>query len=422
MKKILLIALALFIGLISKGQSLVYTFIDPCTKQVSVFTVPANGTVIFFLNKSRSFTRDDLANGTLATWVNQVYADYRKVSPCSVQSGQVTQNQITSQVVSGAVQSVVSSVMSTASSSAVSSVTSSAVSSVSSSATANVSSSAAAGASTAGTSTTTSTSSSGSSSQQGEEVAASTTSSQDASNDQKSEGGGGGGGKSKGGGGGKSRSGSNPMLVQSDFTTAQNLNGSFTPILNLSMSQSSMTGASSWGLTGMIWLNFKQFALSGRYTKMQFNKKGQLKYIHNLSLTTVYSYGNLLAFAGYSGIYNMGKYGVTGFNASVASTLVAETKSTFFSPTITAFYTRPFPVNKKLTISPELYVMSTPLIYSSQDRVAATDRTFSAFVGSGFDYYLTKRFKFNFNYKANLSTNPQIPILSFFLIGSKVNL
>lgn len=416
MKKILLIAIALFIGLISKGQSLVYTFIDPCTKQVSVFTVPANGTVIFFLNKSKAFTRDDLVNGNLATWVNQVYADYRKVSPCSVQSGQVTQNQITSQVVSGAVQSVVSSVMSTASSSAVSSVTSSAVSSVSSSATANVSSSA-----TAGASTTTSTSSSGSSSQQGEEVAASTTSSQDASNDQKSESGGG-GGKSKGGGGGKSRSGSNPMLVQSDFTTAQNLNGSFTPILNLSMSQSSMTGASSWGLTGMIWLNFKQFALSGRYTKMQFNKKGQLKYIHNLSLTTVYSYGNLLAFAGYSGIYNMGKYGVTGFNASVASTLVAETKSTFFSPTITAFYTRPFPVNKKLTISPELYVMSTPLIYSSQDKVAATDRTFSAFVGSGFDYYITKRFKFNFNYKANISTNPQIPILSFFLIGSKVNL
>jgi hypothetical protein len=26
------------------------------------------------------------------------------------------------------------------------------------------------------------------------------------------------------------------------------------------------------------------------------------------------------------------------------------------------------------------------------------------------------------NYKANLSTNPECPILSFFLIGSKVNL
>jgi hypothetical protein len=66
--------------------------------------------------------------------------------------------------------------------------------------------------------------------------------------------------------------------------------------------------------------------------------------------------------------------------------------------------------------------MSTPLIYSAQDKVTSTDRSFSAFAGSGFDYYITKRFKFNFNYKANISTNPQVPILSFFLIGSKVNL
>ena len=419
MKRILYITLLVLFGLTAKSQSLIYTFVDPCTKQTTFFTVPANGTVIFFLNQSKAFTPGDLANGNLASWINQVYSDYRKVSPCSIQSGQVTQNQITSQVVSSAVQSVVSSVMSTASSSAVSSVTSSAVSSVSSSATANVSSSATAGASTS----TVSTSSSGSSSQQGEEVAASTTSSQDASNDQKSESGSGGSSKSKGGGGGKAKAaGSNPILVQSDLTTAQNLNGSFTPILNLGMSQSSMTGASSWGLTGMIWLNFKQFALSGRYTKMQFNKKGQLKFIHNFSVTTVYSYGNLLAFAGYSGIYNMNKYGVTGFNISAASTLVAENKSTFFSPTVTAFYTKPFSVNKRLTVSPELYVMSTPLIYSAKDKITSTDRSFSAFVGSGFDYYITKRFKFNFNYKANISTNPQIPILSFFLIGSKVNL
>lgn len=417
MKKILFITLALLIGLISKGQSLVYTFIDPCTKQVSTFMVPANGTVIFFLNKSKAFTTSDVSNGNLATWINQVYTDYRKISPCSVQSGQVIQNQITSQVISGAVQNVVSSVISSTSTSAVSSITSTAVSNVSTSSTANISNSTTAGANTNITSTSDGGGGGGS-----EEVAASTTLSQDASNDQKSESGGG-GGKSKSSRNGKSKSsGTNPILIQSDFTTAQNLNSSFTPILNLSMSQSSVTGTSSWGLTGMIWLNFKQFALSSRYTKMISNKKEQLKYIHNLSLTTVYSYGNLLGFAGYSGIYNMNKYGITGFNASVAATLVTETKGSFFSPTITAFYTRPSTINKKLTISPEFYIMSTPLIYSAQDKVTSTDRSFSAFAGSGFDYYITRRFKFNFNYKVNISTNPQTPILSFFLIGSKFNL
>jgi hypothetical protein len=256
-------------------------------------------------------------------------------------------------------------------------------------------------------------------------VAASTTSSQDASNDQKTEtSSSGGGGKSGGGkGGSKAKaSNSNPMLVQSDLTTAQNLNGSFTPILNLGMSQSSMTGASSWGLTGMIWMNFKQFALSGRYTKMVFSKSGALRYIHNFSVTGVYSYGNIIGFAGYSGIINLSKYGVTGFNVSASGALISEDKSSFFSPTVTAFYTRPFITGKKLTISPELYIMSTPLIYSAKDKVTSTDRTFASFIGSGFDYKITKRFKFNFNYKLNISTNTEIPMLSFFLIGSKVNL
>jgi hypothetical protein len=320
--------------------------------------------------------------------------------------------------------------MSTAATSAVSSVTSSAVSNISSSATSNIggsvttpTTSTTTTTTTPTTSTTTNNTSGGSqqSSQQGEEVAASTTSSQDASNDQKTESGGKTKSEGKSSKSGKS-SNSNPMLVQSDFTTAQNLNGSFTPILNLSMSQSSMTGASSWGVTSMIWLNFKQFALSGRYTSMMFNKKGQLRYINNFSITTVYSYGNIIAFVGYSGILNLEKYGATGFNVSASGALISENKSSFFSPTITAFYTKPFTVNKKLTISPELYVMSTPLIYSAKDKVTSSDRNFAAFVGSGFDYKISKRFKFNFNYKANISTNPDIPILSFFLIGSKVNL
>jgi hypothetical protein len=73
-------------------------------------------------------------------------------------------------------------------------------------------------------------------------------------------------------------------------------------------------------------------------------------------------------------------------------------------------------------MSPEIYVMSTPLVYSTKEQVTITDRYFSGFLGSGFDYQISKRFKINMNYKANLSTNPEIPILSFFLIGSKINL
>jgi hypothetical protein len=440
----------------AEAQTLTHQFTDPCTGQVTYFSVPATGTVIVFYGQSRQFTSADVASGAFAAWINQVYSDYRKISPCGQQQGQVTQNQITSQIIGNTVQSVVSSIMSQAQSAASSTITGVATSASPANASSAGGNDAASknnkneensksssnssngttgnGSGSGNNSSTGGSNSSGTSEQtkqtdtktegKGEEVAATTTMNVDQQNqnsskdDNSSSGGGGKGGKN----GGKNGT-TNPLIVSSDFTTAQNLDKTFTPILNLSMNQSSMTGMSSWGLTSMIWFNFKQFALSGKYTKINFSKNGKLKWVHNINLTGVYSYGNVIGFVGYSGILNAGKWGVTGFNTSAAMTLITgEQKNTFISPSITAFYTKPFKGSKRLTISPELYIISTPLIYSTVDKVTTTDRTFSAFIGSGFDYQLTRRFKFNMNYKANLSTNPDFPILSFFLIGSKINL
>ena len=256
--------------------------------------------------------------------------------------------------------------------------------------------------------------------QKGEEVGATTQMNNDAHNDNNAGGGSNSGGKGKSGGGGSARS--NPIIVSSDITSAQNLNRTFTPIVNIGTSKSSMTGLSSYGVTGMVWLNFKQFAVSAKYTKIHYSKSKKLKFIHNLNLTGVYTYGNYLGFVGYSGILNGGKYGVTGFNISGAATIISEEKSGYYSPSITAFYTRPIKVSKKMIISPELYVISTPLVYSTKDKVSISDRYVSGFVGTGIDYQISKRFKLNVNYKANMSTNPEFPILSFFLIGSKINL
>ena len=467
MKRLRIYLSVLFIVCLSwkaEAQTLTYQFVDPCTKAITYFSVPATGTIVYFYGQSRSFVADDVANGTFGSWINQVYADYRKISPCGQQQGQVTQNQITSQIIGNTVQSVVGSIMSqaqSAASSTISNVATSASTSNSSSAggsdaasknnkdgdkknndkngESNSTSNTTNGSGSSNNSSTgvpVSSSSSGNSSvpatgtdtkteAKGEEVAATTTMNVDQQNQNSSKDDNGGGGSS-GGKGGKngSKSGTtNPLIISSDFTTAQNLDKTFTPILNLSMSQSSMTGMSSWGLTSMVWFNFKQFALSGKYTKINFSKNGKLKWVHNINLTSVYSYGNIIGFVGYSGILNAGKWGVTGFNTSGAMTLITgEQKNTFISPSLTAFYTKPFTTGKKLTISPELYIISTPLIYSTKEKVTTTDRTFSAFIGSGFDYQISRRFKINMNYKANMSTNKDFPILSFFLIGSKINL
>jgi hypothetical protein len=551
----------------ANAQIITYTFIDPCTKEVTLFSIPTQSgkTTIIFYGKVGNFDANDVSNGTFANWINQSYSDFRKISPCSQQQGQVTQNQITTQIISNTVQSIVSSIMSSSQSQSVNTETSSGSGnsdaggkgnndnsnkkksngsnntngtstgsssnqnggeSQSSSGTNNPNGgtnnsqgggtstngggSTNSGNSTQGGGSTTqppvgsgsgtsgssgnnggssgsgstggsgsgsgssgnnggsgsgsgsgSTGGSGSSSsgnsgnnggsggsgstgtsgngsttsgnsgnnggsgttsgtdtktQKGEEVGTTVTMNNDAHNDNGS-----GGGSSKGGkSGGNARS--NPIIVSSDITSAQNLNKSYTPIINIGTSRSSMTGLSSYGVTGMVWLNFEQFALSARYTKIHFNKSKKLKFVHNVNLTGVYTYGNFLGFVGYSGILNGGKYGITGFNVSAAATVIATDKSGYYSPSITAFYTRPIKVNKKLIISPEIYIISTPLVYSTKEKVTVSDRYFSGFIGSGFDYQISKRFKVNVNYKANLSTNPQFPILSFFLIGSKVNL
>jgi len=439
-KKIILFFILLFSTIVVNAQTLTYAFIDPCTQQVTNFSFPlqqGQSTVIFFLGKQRTFTASDVASGAFGTWINQVYSDYRMVMPCSVQSTTVVRNQIITQVIGSTVQSVMGSIMSSVRSESSSNDAASkgksdsdkkrknskdgnngntSGNSVSSgNSTGDVQSSGGNSSgdvnnsgSNSGSSSTTSTSSEKST--EGNEVVGSVTMNVDARNDKGS------------GGGGKSSQRNNPVIVSSDYTNAQNLDRSYTGIINIGMSQSSLTGTSSWGVTSMTWFNFKQFAISGRYTKINFSNNGKLKFIHNLNLTGVYTYGNFMGFVGYSGILNAGKWGVTGINISAAATKINEDGNLFLSPSITGFYTRPFMAGSRLTISPEIYVISTPLVYSSLEKMTVTDRTFSAFLGSGFDYQITKRFKINMNYKANLSTNPEFPILSFFLIGSKVNL
>lgn len=455
LKTFLSIFFILFLSFKAESQSLVYSFIDPCTKTVTNFNIPIQGgTTIFFLGQQRAFTANDISSGVFGAWINQAYSDYRKISPCSVQSTTVIRNQITSQIIGSTVSSVVGSIMGQAQSIASGNLVNddggkdnsgggksksdkkqkknqtNNISSTSNSGTNQQSSTSNNGGSqgtntensngnkgdvgsvgNSGNSTTTSSQNQGNSQQKGEDVVGSTTMNVDSRQEN---------GSNKGGG--KSSARSNPVIVSSDLTSAQNLDRSFTGIINIGMSQSSLTGTSSWGVTSMIWFNLKQFAISGRYSKIQFSKNGKLKLIHNLNLTGVYSYGNYLGFLGYSAILNAGKWGVTGVNVSAAATKIPEDGNLFVSPSVTAFYTKPFKANTRLIISPEIYIISTPLIYSSVDKVTVTDRTFSAFLGSGFDYQLSKRFKFNFNYKLNMSTNPDFPILSFFLIGSKVNL
>ena len=109
MNKLLLVlfftAMGMFEGL---SQALVQTYVDRCTGQVNVFTVPMNGqTVVAFYNRSRRFTSQDFQDGTLHAWLEETYLWWISLSPCSstttgAQATQQTTQQTTQQATQAA--------------------------------------------------------------------------------------------------------------------------------------------------------------------------------------------------------------------------------------------------------------------------------------------------------------------------------
>ena len=92
---IVITAMGMFKG---HSQALVQTYVDRCTGQVHVFTVPMNGaTAIAFYNKSRTFTAAQFQNGELQAWLEQTYQWWQALSPCSTNNAtsQTTQQTTT---------------------------------------------------------------------------------------------------------------------------------------------------------------------------------------------------------------------------------------------------------------------------------------------------------------------------------------
>jgi len=396
-----------------KAQSIVQTYLDPCDNKTYTvaFPLPNNSVTILIRNQIKSFTYAEAQSGAIQLWINQIFA-----TPCPV--SQTTTVQIVTQAVGQAASSAASAAASAASSAA---------SSASSTSTASVPSS----------SSSSSSSSSQSSSSTGESNSSSTSeSSGDSNSDSKSE------SKEESKSeskeekkedkkeGKKEQARINPIVFSSDLTVGQNADMSYASIASFGMSQSSLTGEASWGANAMVWSNLQQFALSGRYTKMEF-EQGELTGIHNYSFTTAYLNRSYMSLIGYTYIKPTKKWGTMGYNLSFLGLALRNPKieginqplfTTLTSYSLTGFWMRPFTVNKKMSLVPELFVMSSPVLYNMLTNTLTKDKNVGVIGGTSINYSITKRFAFSMNYKLSTSTNPLMPALSFFLIGSRINL
>jgi hypothetical protein len=215
------------------------------------------------------------------------------------------------------------------------------------------------------------------------------------------------------------------MLIASDLTTTQSPDGKYNVMVSTGISKASMMGDKMVSANVMVWSSLTQFALSSSFTKMDFSD-GKLNAIHSYSVTSAYLDGNWMGLAGYTHIIPNPKHGTYGYNISTIHLLLKNaTRNKFelnLSTSIVAFWTKPYQYSKKLVISPQLFIMSSPIVFNSQNNTTSVNRNIGYLVGSSFDYKISKRFGFSFNYKLMGSSERETKILNNFLIGSRIML
>ena len=214
------------------------------------------------------------------------------------------------------------------------------------------------------------------------------------------------------------------MLMASDLTTAQSFDGRFSMIFSLGVSRSSMAGDKSFGVNGMIWSTLDQFAVSSSYTNLKFSE-GKLNSVHSYGATVANLKGTWMLLTTYTYVKpdpKIGTYGINVGSISLLNNSADGGKEVSVATSVVGFWTKPFQYGRKVTLSPQVFVMSSPISYMPSTSVTTINRHFGFLLGSSFDYKISKRFGFSFNYKVNVNTAPGSPILHNFLIGSRMML
>ena len=216
----------------------------------------------------------------------------------------------------------------------------------------------------------------------------------------------------------------NPLLIASDLTVGQNIDKSFSTILTMGISQSSMAGDVTYGATGMVWSNLNQFALAGSYTKMNYTPEGDLNDIDNYTLATAYMSGSYMAMFGYTWVKSHLKYGTYGYNLGFIS-MFTKNNDKFeksFIGNFATFWTKPFVVSERLAISPQIFLTNNPVMYQHNINEFISNQDLSGMLGAAFDFAITRRFAFSTAYRVSGATVSEVPILHFFMIGSRLTL
>jgi type II secretory pathway pseudopilin PulG len=226
-----------------------------------------------------------------------------------------------------------------------------------------------------------------------------------------------------------------PIQLKADMMAMQNPLGGYNAAMNFGASQSSVFGDVSYGVNLMVFDNLKQATLGLNKSKIYMDESYNVDWIESLGVNYGNNFGTQSIGANFMRLKPMGKYGTAGVGVNYTYMFDGLIEKPMGSMGYNLLYTNSIIMNEgRLTYSPAFIVSQTPISFTvdSESEIkqyqvegeillpSTVSKDAMFILANSFTYRLTKRFTFNFGYTAIKSTNPLIPLISSFMIGSKL--
>ena len=195
--------------------------------------------------------------------------------------------------------------------------------------------------------------------------------------------------------------------------------------MTLGYSKSSLKGDKSYGVTSMVWTNFKQYMLSANFSKIFFSE-GQPRFVYSAALMGSKMFTTLTVGTNHSLVYLGSKGTVVGLSLGANNILLNYeinengllVDQSLLSASATLFFTKPFNFDR-YSISPMLAVSNPFVTKDLYNKTTTYNSDYTIITGISGNYMLTKKFVANLGVNMTHNTNKQLRSLLTFTIGSR---
>jgi hypothetical protein len=169
-------------------------------------------------------------------------------------------------------------------------------------------------------------------------------------------------------------------------------------------------------------------------SKVHMTKDYKVRSITSLALSYSRNFTSNAVMGSITELKPLGKYGVVGVGISYGTVFIKEAIRENFMLGYNLLYTNTFQLTDRITYSPAFIFLQTPVMtgyddftvngvrFEIKNSLRGTKIPFMGVLSNSFTVQLTQKFSFNMGWTMIKSSDPNIPVMNSFMIGSKIPL